>query len=74
MNNVFHLPITKSTIFFRYEGVAKEYVPEPYHPAPVSGYPAPPYKSAQRAPYARQWWYSIKCNNLFISIENTFKI
>ena len=40
--------------FFRYEGVAKEYVPAPYHPAPVSGYPAPPYKSAQRAPYARQ--------------------
>merc|ERR1711935_835972 len=38
----------------KYEGVAKEYVPEPYHPAPVSGYPAPPYKSAQRAPYARQ--------------------
>merc|ERR1711935_43642 len=38
----------------KYEGVAKEYVPEPYHPTPVSGYPAPPYKSAQRAPYARQ--------------------
>merc|ERR1719491_630485 len=34
----------------KYEGVAKEYVPAPYHPAPVSGYPAPPYKSAQRAP------------------------
>ena len=46
---------TKSIIFFRYEGVAKEYAPAPYHPAPAPYHPAPPpYKTAQHAPYARQ--------------------
>ena len=50
------MPITKGAIclpkaslyqiyfFFRYEGVAKEYAPAPYHPAPVHAH----------APYARQ--------------------
>merc|ERR1739846_179627 len=39
----------------KYEGVAKEYAPAPYHPAPAPYHPAPPpYKTAQHAPYARQ--------------------
>ena len=55
------MPITKELYvyqiyyFFRYEGVAKEYAPAPYHPGPAPYHPAPPpYKTAQHAPYARQ--------------------